>query len=238
MEMESAGVYDAAIIRTPAPRTIAIRGISDYADARKDKIETSAKGLFRELAAKNALSLLIRGIEAGLFKADTAHSLSSVASVQATAPEPRVKSVFVNGGVADETKDLDAELPRLHNACLKLGKTLANMRERNLHDTSDLMSRPSPGKCPPEDLMTRRSDGKYNDLDYPEMGAAGERFRRNVPIRYTFPESEPGLLEPSPREVSRRLLARETFIPARMLNLLAACGRMDPISNARLVQPW
>jgi Animal haem peroxidase len=96
------------------------------------------------------------------------------------------------------------------------------LRERNLHDTSDLMSRPSPGKCPPEDLVTRRSDGKYNDLDYPEMGAAGERFGRNVPIEHTFPESEPGLLEPSPREVSRRLLARETFIPARTLNLLAA----------------
>ena len=96
------------------------------------------------------------------------------------------------------------------------------LRERNLHDTSDLMSRQSPGKCPPEDLVTRRSDGKYNDLDFPEMAAAGERFGRNVPIEYTFPESEPGLLEPSPREVSRRLLARDTFIPARTLNLLAA----------------
>ena len=91
-----------------------------------------------------------------------------------------------------------------------------------MHDTSDLMSRQSPGKCPPEDLVTRRSDGKYNDLDYPEMGAAGERFGRNVPLEYTYPEPEPGLLEPSPREVSRRLLARETFIPARSLNLLAA----------------
>ena len=59
MEMESAGVYDAGIIRTPAPRTIAIRGISDYADARKEKIETATKGLFRELATKNALSLFI-----------------------------------------------------------------------------------------------------------------------------------------------------------------------------------
>ncbi len=96
------------------------------------------------------------------------------------------------------------------------------LRERNLHDTSDLMSRPSPGKCPPQDLVTRRSDGKYNDLEYPEMGASGERFGRNVPLKYTFPEPEPGLLEPSPREVSRRLLARETFMPARTLNLLAA----------------
>jgi Animal haem peroxidase len=91
-----------------------------------------------------------------------------------------------------------------------------------LHDTSDLKSRQSPGKCPAEDLVTRRSDGKYNDLDYPDMGAAGERFGRNVPLEHTYPEPEPELLEPSPREVSRRLLARETFIPARSLNLLAA----------------
>jgi hypothetical protein len=96
------------------------------------------------------------------------------------------------------------------------------LRERNLHDTSDLMSRPAPGKCPTQDLVTRRSDGKYNDLDFPDMGSAGERFGRNVPIEHTFPDPEPRLLEPSPREVSRRLLARETFTPARTLNLLAA----------------
>jgi len=52
MEMESAGVYDAALVRTPAPRTVAIRGISDYADARKDKIEATAKGKFRALSAR------------------------------------------------------------------------------------------------------------------------------------------------------------------------------------------
>ena len=96
------------------------------------------------------------------------------------------------------------------------------LRERNLHDTSDLVSRPSPGPCPPEDLVARRSDGKYNDLDFPEMGAEGERFGRNVPRDCTFPEAEPGLLDPSPREVSRRVLARDTFMPARTLNLLAA----------------
>ena len=96
------------------------------------------------------------------------------------------------------------------------------LRERNLHDTSDLASRPNPGPCLPEDLISRRSDGRYNDIDFPEMGAEGERFGRNVPREYTLPEAEPGLLEPSPREISRRVLARDTFIPARTLNLLAA----------------
>ena len=70
MEMESAGVYDAAIVRTPAPRTVAIRGISDYADARKDKIESIAKVKFRALSAKNAVALFMRAVEAGLFEAD------------------------------------------------------------------------------------------------------------------------------------------------------------------------
>jgi hypothetical protein len=96
------------------------------------------------------------------------------------------------------------------------------LRERNLHDTSDLMFRPSRGNCLAEDLISRRSDGKYNDLDYPDMGAEGERFGRNVPREYTFPEPEPALLEPSPREVSLRVMARDTFRPARTLNLLAA----------------
>ena len=126
LEMESAGVYDAAIIRTPAPRTIAIRGISDYADSRKEKIETSAKGLFRVLAAKNALSLLIRGIEAGIFQPDPISHLNLTVSSQVIVSESRVKSVLVIGGVTDETSDAEAELPRLHNASLKVGRALAS----------------------------------------------------------------------------------------------------------------
>lgn len=70
MEMESAGVYDAALIRTPAPRAIAIRGISDFADERKEKLETAAKERFRTLAVKNAVSLLLNAIQGGLFKKD------------------------------------------------------------------------------------------------------------------------------------------------------------------------
>jgi nucleoside phosphorylase len=126
MEMESAGVYDAGIIRTPAPRTVAIRGISDYADARKEKIETTARGLFRELSAKNALSLFITGIEAGLFGPEAAISIESAVSARVTVLESRVKSIFVIGGVTGETKDAEAELPRLHKASLRLGKILAH----------------------------------------------------------------------------------------------------------------
>ena len=106
------------------------------------------------------------------------------------------------------------------------------LRERNLHDTSDLMSRPSPGKCPPQDLVTRRSDGKYNDLGYPDMGAAGERFGRNVPIKYVsgtgtaIAGAKPSRSESSPAGKGDFHSGAHSK-PSRRL--------MDPVSNARLV---
>lgn len=97
------------------------------------------------------------------------------------------------------------------------------LRAHNLHDTTTPHTRrPQPGPWKPAYLTTRTLDGSYNDLTHPGMGMCGTRFGRNVPRRYTFPEAEPALMEPSPREVSRRLLARETFLPARSLNVLAA----------------
>lgn len=127
MEMESAGVHDATIVRTPAPRAVAIRGISDYADSRKTKIESVAKDRLRTLAALNALSLLIRGIESGLFEPESGAVLELPAESPegATIVESRVKSVFVIGGVTAETSDKDGEQPRLYNASLKLGHVLA-----------------------------------------------------------------------------------------------------------------
>ncbi|OMB95892.1 peroxidase [Mycobacterium sp. NS-7484] len=71
-------------------------------------------------------------------------------------------------------------------------------------------------------LSARTRDGSYNDLADPRMGAVGCRFGRNVPAEYTYPESDPQLLDPNPRLISRRLLTRERFQPATTLNLLAA----------------
>jgi nucleoside phosphorylase/tetratricopeptide (TPR) repeat protein len=71
IEMESAGIYDATFIHTPAPRVIAIRGISDFADERKVLIEDAAKDQFRSVSLKNAFSLLMHGIKAGLFGDET-----------------------------------------------------------------------------------------------------------------------------------------------------------------------
>ncbi len=55
------------------------------------------------------------------------------------------------------------------------------------------------------------------------MGMVGTRFGRNAPPGTTFPEGMPQFMQPSPREVSLKLLRRDTFKPATSLNVLAAC---------------
>jgi hypothetical protein len=84
------------------------------------------------------------------------------------------------------------------------------LRKHNLHDTTRLPAVDTPPVPPPgpRDLPARTADGTHNDLGHPSMGMAGSRFGRNVPIERTFPEPEPALLDPSPREVSRALLGR------------------------------
>jgi Animal haem peroxidase len=99
------------------------------------------------------------------------------------------------------------------------------LRQENLHDPSTRV--PTTGAPPvpprtPAHLVSRSADGTYNDLDHPEMGMAGARFGRNIPLDRVLPATDRELLEPSPREVSRRLLARTTFQPATTLNALAA----------------
>ena len=70
VEMESAGVYDASLIHRPAPRTIAIRGISDFADERKRRLERSVGRSLRRAAIENATSLLLFTVAMGFFSND------------------------------------------------------------------------------------------------------------------------------------------------------------------------
>jgi hypothetical protein len=99
------------------------------------------------------------------------------------------------------------------------------LREQNLYDTGGPADLPAgaPGvpEAPVNHRTARTTDGTYNDLHFPLMGSLGSRFGRNVSIENTFPEPEPRILEPNPRQVSRELLSRERFIPATTLNLLA-----------------
>ncbi|MCX4545540.1 peroxidase family protein [Streptomyces sp. NBC_01565] len=99
-----------------------------------------------------------------------------------------------------------------------------NLRRKNLHDTGDYPAQGVPDIEPPaaRHLTERTADGSYNDLDNPRMGMARSRFGRNVAQDATFPEPEPQILTPSPREVSRTLLTRHEFIPATSVNALVA----------------
>jgi hypothetical protein len=94
-----------------------------------------------------------------------------------------------------------------------------NMREHNLSDTErDPASLKPAGAGHPRDQ--READGSYNDLGCPWMGMTGARFGRNVPVSETFGEQPPDLYEPNPRQVSRDLLARRSFVPVPHLNVL------------------
>ena len=92
-------------------------------------------------------------------------------------------------------------------------------RRQNLHDTESLtpVNVSTAGQH-----NTRTSDGSNNDLMYPTMGKAKTRFARNVPLEFAYPDAQPALMTPSPRDVSNALMKRDKFIPATSLNMLAA----------------
>jgi hypothetical protein len=110
-------------------------------------------------------------------------------------------------------------------ALLNLNRFRKKLRQENLHDTSQLPDKEKLPKAVPDPkgrhLVARTVDGSFNDLDTPEMGMAGTRFGRNVPLKEAYPD-EKNLLNPNPRIVSRVLMTRDEFKPATTLNVLAA----------------
>jgi hypothetical protein len=106
---------------------------------------------------------------------------------------------------------------------LALAEMRTRLRERNLYDTGVPPQHASAGaNGRPHDLTVRTLDGTFTDPEHPEMGAAGSRFGRNVPLEHTWPETGDRLLTPNPRKVSLELLTRDEFVPATTLNVLAA----------------
>jgi hypothetical protein len=125
-------------------------------------------------------------------------------------------------------------------------KNLCNTSDLPVTNPQNLTTIP---KYDADYLMEREIDGYYDDLSKPSMGGAsvntatvapvgsgeqavhdsmyfnasqpGARFGRNVPLSEAHPDLD-NLLTPSPRAVSNELLARDTFKPATILNLLAA----------------
>src|ERR1035441_2786194 len=95
------------------------------------------------------------------------------------------------------------------------------LRRENLFDTSRLPS-VDPVPPPPYDesyLTARTADGSWNDLEHPEMGMASTRFGRNVPLGDTWPGKD-RMMVPNPREISLKLMTRDTFNPATAGNAL------------------
>ncbi len=97
------------------------------------------------------------------------------------------------------------------------------LRRENLIDTEPREAPPTARSVPPvpdeESRSARTPDGRGNDLSAPGMGAVGAAFGRNLKPAY-----DPTTFDlPNPVVVSQQLLAREHFLPARSLNLLAAC---------------
>ncbi|WP_027232923.1 peroxidase family protein [Phyllobacterium sp. UNC302MFCol5.2] len=97
------------------------------------------------------------------------------------------------------------------------------LREKNLIDTEVYEAPPTARPVPPSSVdetvrQARTYDGTFNDLSQPKMGSIGSAFGRNLK-----PVFEPDQFDnPNPVEVARELLHRDTFIPARSLNILAA----------------
>lgn len=100
------------------------------------------------------------------------------------------------------------------------------LQRDNLHDVyPNADSQGTTASCPMKDpryLVTRNSDGLFNELDEPLMGCTGMRFGRNVTREHTKKPTPEELLTPNPRVVSEQLLKRTVFKPATIVNLLAA----------------
>src|SRR5436305_13842535 len=94
-----------------------------------------------------------------------------------------------------------------------------DLREFNLYDTEFVEHNggSSGAAVVSEPPPYRTYDGSQTDPENPNMGKTGTRFGRNVPPDVTYPD-EQSMLEPSPREVARHLLNRDTFKPATTLN--------------------
>lgn len=113
------------------------------------------------------------------------------------------------------------ENPSLLLQLAALSKARDDLREQNLYEHEDIRPDLEMGEPTPEVERARTPEGAWNDLGCPMMGAKGTGFGRNVPIEKTVIDRK-RLLTPDPREISRKLMARDTFKPAGILNALGA----------------
>ncbi len=112
------------------------------------------------------------------------------------------------------------QLPSLSLQLANLTKLRKDLREKNLFEVPDSRPEVDLGPLTDERRRARTADGSFNDLSVPSMGMAGTPFGRNVPTRMTTPRNV--VASPNPRDISNQLLARQEFVPAGIVNVLAA----------------
>ena len=76
--------------------------------------------------------------------------------------------------------------------------------------------------CGEREQRVRTNDGSCNSLEYPVMGAVGTAFGRNVAVEAVVKNRREKIMDPSPHEISQKLLKRDTFKPVPFLNFWAA----------------
>ncbi|MFV0495922.1 peroxidase family protein [Mycobacterium sp.] len=96
-----------------------------------------------------------------------------------------------------------------------------DLRTKNLYEAEGIRSSVDLGEPTEEVKRARTPDGTWNDLSCPHMGEMGSGFGRNTPPAKAITHVSK-ILDPDPREISRKLMARDTFKPAGIVNALAA----------------
>ncbi|MBU3687290.1 MAG: peroxidase [Mycobacterium sp.] len=101
-----------------------------------------------------------------------------------------------------------------------LTKLREELRQNNLFEGDGMRPKTDPGEPSEQAKRARTPDGTFNDLSDPWMGAAGTGFGRNSPPAATITHPKK-LLDPDPRLISRKLMARDSFKPAGIINSIA-----------------
>ncbi|KAJ6553187.1 heme peroxidase [Mycena capillaripes] len=109
----------------------------------------------------------------------------------------------------------------LYLSVLYLGWTRDHLSQHNLYDTYLPGERPNIS-CAGINTAARTLSGVCNSIEIPDMGAAGTRFARFVPLNRTYGETDSTLYTPNPRTISQNLFKRKNFKPATSINNLAS----------------
>ena len=113
------------------------------------------------------------------------------------------------------------EFPSLVLQIKELSGLRDDLREHNLFEAPDVRPDKDLGEPSDSAKRARTTDGTFNDLSDPWMGAAGTGFGRNAPLNKTITHTKK-LLDPDPRLISRKLMARDSFKPAGIISTIAA----------------